>query len=156
MTVATDYTRLFTEGFAQLLADAGLGLTWQSSGVYAPTDTGIYIGTLPPDVAGSSNPGWAVTLFPYPLGDDPALSDTTTGLQIRTRGPGEDVRDVWSLDDRIADYLLGLFSFTLPTGVLVASLTRSSSGSLGQDDARRWQWASSYTALTYRPSQHRN
>lgn len=155
---ALTFTQAFVEGFAQLIAteaDPALALDWQPAARYATGKTGLYIATFPTDVAGQPNVGTAVALTPYPISDDSALADSEIGLQIKSRAAGPDKRDVWAIDDGIADVLLGRWSFTLPTGIAVSSLTRSSSGSLGNDDANRAQWVSNYTALLNRPSAHR-
>lgn len=137
----------FVEGFAQLLAAAGLGIVYADT--YTVTDTGIGLMNFP------LNAGPGIALAPYPLTDHPSLNMSEVGLQVKTRALGEDPRAVWALDDKIADYLLGNYPITLPTGVRVVSLQRTSSGSLGQDDAKRWNWVSSYPCNVYRPSVHR-
>lgn len=138
-----------TEGFAQLLADANIGLSYTANGVYPAGQTGIYIMAVP------VTPDRVVTLTPYPSGDDPTLSNSTIGLQIRSRSAGADPRDVMSIDDAVADVLLGNFPLILPTGITVTSLTRGSGVSMGQDDSKRWSWASSYHLGVHRPGLHR-
>lgn len=150
MTLATDFTKLYVEGFAQLLDDASIGLTFQASGEYDASETGIFIAAVP------ARPDRCVTLTPYQLAAKAVLSESTMGLQIRARSAGPDVRDAWSIIDSIDNVLLGLFPYTLPGGVRVESLAWSSGGSLGQDEQHRWSWASNYRSLTHRPSLHRN
>lgn len=149
MTLATDFDRLFVEGFAQLLAT-------QINTLHYPATTdpfGVFIPNLDPDTVGP-----AVWLAPYWLGDDAALADSTRGLQIGIRSNDLDPRPVMLLDDTIANALLGLYSFTLPTGVAVSSLQRTSSTPLMQEDGgkKRWWKTSNYTALCYRPSANRH
>jgi hypothetical protein len=137
-------------GFAALLDGASIGLTWNADGsAYAVDETGIYVGNAPLDV------DRAVVLMPYPLTDDPSLSDSEVGMQVRSRSAAQDPRDVFDLDDAVADVLLGNYPLDLATGIRVVTLIRSSSVSLGQDDRRRWQWASSYPLSLHRPSLHR-
>ncbi len=137
----------FVEGFAELLAGAGLGLTYADT--YTANQTGIGLMNFPLLATNS------VALAPYPLTDDPLQNMSMVGLQIKSRTTGQDPRAVWALDDTIADYLLGNYPITLPTGVRVVSLYRGSSASLGQDDAQRWNWVSNYPCNCFRPSLHR-
>jgi hypothetical protein len=150
MTTTTP-TRDFVEGFAQLLAAASIGLSWDPALSYTGEQTGIFIASMPP------TPARCVVLTPYPIAASPTMSDSTEGLQIRTRSAAADVRDVWALNDAINNYLLGLFPIVLPNGVHVSSLMWTSGGSLGQEPsgARRWEWSSNYTATVWRPSLHR-
>lgn len=141
----------FSEGFAQLLAAASIGLTWSPDGLYTTGQTGIWIARVP-----TAPPNRVLTLTPYPLTDEPVSAMSEIGLQVRTRSAGPDPRDVFTLDDAVADALLGNFPLVLPNGIRVSTLIRSSSGSLGQDDAHLWNWASNYTAAVNRPSPHRN
>lgn len=148
MTLTTDFDRLFVEGFSTLLATARIGLTLDTTQV-----DGIYLFAAPPDT-----PGRCVWLAPYWLGDDPALADSTRGLQVGVRSAGEDPRPASLLDDQIANVLLGLYGFTLPSGVDVASLDRTSATALMQEQSGslRWWKTSNYTVLTYRPSLNRH
>lgn len=137
------------EGFARLLADEIAGVAWQTSGVYLGDITGIYIAVVPP------LPNRIITLTVYGLGDDATLSDSTAGLQVRTRSAAQDPRDVYDLDDAIADCLLGRFPLDLPNGVHVQTLVRSSDTPLGQDDNQRWEHVSNYGLGLHRPGTHR-
>ncbi|MCW2496347.1 minor capsid protein [Jatrophihabitans sp.] len=143
------FLRLFVEGFAQALADAGIGLTWRPSEPYETGELGIGVMTFPTGL------NKAVALTPYPLSDDPALSDSQIGLQVKTRSESAEPRDVWDLDDAIANVLLGLYPTTLPSGIEIVTLQRTSSTSLGQDESQRWIWSSNYPCGLYRPSVHR-
>lgn len=143
----TSFLGDFAEGFAQLLTAAGLGLSYADT--YTAGQTGIGLMKFPLELDN------AVALAPYPLTDSPALNSSEIGLQIKTRMAGEDPRAVWALDDAIANFLLGNYPLTLPTGVRIVTLQRTSSGSLGQDDAKRWNWTSNYPCSVYRPSLHR-
>lgn len=136
-------------GVAELLADSSIGLTWQPSGAYAAGATGIFIMAVP------ASPNRLVTLSAFVLSDDASLSDSEIGLQIRSRSAGADPRDVYTLDDSIAGVLLGNYPLTLPTGIRIVTLIRSSATPLGQDDRQRFEWASSYTLQVHRPSTHR-
>jgi hypothetical protein len=151
VTDTSPFLQLFTEGWAQALAaDDDLGLTWRPTATYQPGEIGIGLMTFPTGL------DKAVALSPYPLGDDATLSDSTIGLQVKTRSTGADPRDVWALDDAIANFLLGLYPTTLPTGIRITTMGDRISTSLGQDEKQRWIWSSSYPCGIYRPSVHRN
>jgi hypothetical protein len=141
------------EGFAQLLAaetDPAQLLTWQASGVYPASVTGIYIYAVP------ATPDRIVTLSLYGLGDGAMYGDSETGLQVRCRSAGQDPRDATGLDSAIADVLLGRYPLDLPTGVHVQTLVRANGPtSLGPDDNQRWSFTSNYTLGLHRPGPHR-
>lgn len=134
-------------GLALLLEDRSVAV-WDESAAYAPDQLGIVIDAVPaglPDV---------VTLSDYVVDDDPALSDSTTGLQVRTRRAGADPRPCKDTDDAIFDVLQG-YAGLLPNGVRVVSCYRRSGGSMGQDDNDRWMRSSNYYIRTHRPSTNR-
>lgn len=141
-----------SEGFAQLIAadtDAAQNIVWQPSGVPPNGKTGIFIAHVPPD------PNRIITLTCYALTDDATYADSTFGLQVRARSVGADPRDVYALDDAVFDVLAGKWPMTLPNGLHIVTLTRTSSTSLGLDDAQRWSHVSNYTAEAHRPTPHR-
>jgi hypothetical protein len=92
----------------------------------------------------------------YGLGDDPTLRQSIVGLQVRTRGAGEDPREPRNLNDAIADRLLGRYPLTLPNGIRVTTIERTSAVSLGQEDGgdRRWSYVSNYRLTAYNPTTH--
>lgn len=141
-------TNLLT-GIAQRIAAAGLGV-WRDTGAYAATETGIVLDTLP------ANPDNVITLTDYAVSDDPTLSDSVIGIQVRTRCAGLDPRPVKDLDGAIFDALHGLESVTLTGGVHVVSLYRRSGVSLGQDTSSRWMRSSNFYATVWRPSANRS
>jgi hypothetical protein len=145
------FTRLFFEGFAQLLASLGTGLTWRANLAYVAGETGIYPMSLP-----AATPNRAVALAPYPLSADPTLSQSEIGLQVVSRGAANDYRDVWLIDDAVQKALLGLYPITLANGVRVEALQWTSGGSMGLDDSQRCKWSSNFTVRTYRPSTNRH
>lgn len=137
-------------GFAQLLAEADIGLTWHPDGTaYAADTIGLYDSAVPP------TPDDVVTLTAYGLGDAATYADSTRGLQVRTRRAGQDPRPSKDLDDDIFDVLAGLYPTTLPTGIRIKTLVRSSSTPLGQDDNQRWERVSNYVLTLHRPAPHR-
>ena len=141
-------TNLLT-GIAYLLAGAGLG-TWRYTGAYAATETAIVLDVLPAD------PDNVITLTDYAVSDDPTLSDSVIGVQVRTRCAGPDPRPVKDLDGAIFNALHGLESVTLTGGVHVVSMVRRSGVSLGQDTSNRWMKSSNYYATVWRPSANRS
>lgn len=140
------------EGFAQLIAadaDPAQNIQWVAAGLYPNGKTGIYVAHVP------LTPNRVITLTAYGYGDDATFGDTAAGLQVRTRSIGPDPRDVYALDDAVADVLLGRYPVTLPSGIRVQTLTRSSSTSLGLDDNQRWSHVSNYDLGLHRPGPHR-
>ena len=140
-------TNLLT-GIAQLLATANLG-TWRDTGVYAAAETGIVFDTVP------ATPDRVITLTDYVVSDDPTLSDSVIGVQVRTRWAGADPRPVKDLDGGIFDALHGLESVTLTGGIHIVSMFRRSGTSMGQDLGNRWGRSSNYYATVHRPSTNR-
>ncbi len=145
-------TNLLT-GIAVDLAAAGLSLTWNTSGVYTTAQTGIVLGTVP------QAPDRIVTLTAYGVDDDPSLSDSIIGLQVRTRWGGQDPRLVNDLDDSLFAYLHGKEAWTVGSGAaaVVIGLCLRVSGpvSLGQDANNRWSLSSNYYLDLWRPSTNR-
>ena len=136
-------------GVAQLLAAANLG-TWRDSGIYTAAETGIVFDVIP------VSPDNIVTLTDYAVSDDPTLSDSVIGVQVRTRLGGQDPRPVKDLDGAIFNVLHGLESVTLTGGVHIVSMVRRSGASLGQDANNRWMRSSNYYATVWRPSGNRS
>lgn len=142
------FTDQLLAGVAQLLADAGAG-TWRPSGSYLPGDqTPITVGTVP------AAPDRVLTLTAYAVNDDYSLSDSTVGVQVRTRGD-RDPRTVDALDDAAFDALHGLGPTTLAGGVRVVAGWRQSGSPLGPDDSGRHQRSANFYLTVHRPSAHR-
>lgn len=153
MTLAINFQRLFAEGWATYLAAAGLN--WVFAETYTPDQHGIWLQKFPTDPAFDASP--AMMLAAYPLADDPTYADSTVGLRLAFRAPGQDPRTVMDLDDAAANVLLGNWPLDLPGGVHVSTLRRIPIGSLGFDEAKsRWTWASSYPCQVLRPGAHRS
>lgn len=138
------------EGLAQLLAQRELG-AWRPDGAaYAPGETAIVVGALP------DSPPAAIALAPYGVGDDPSMSESTTGVQVRSRTATlHDPRPGLALVDGIFDALHGLDGLTLPTGVRVVTCQRQSWTPLGADDNQRPRYSQNFYVLHHRPSAHR-
>lgn len=142
------YTRDLLHGLAQLLAADGVGV-YRDTGVYADTETGIVIGTVP------QNPPAVVALIPYPLTDDPTLSDSVQGLQLRFRVDGSDPRDVTDLSDLAFNSLQGRGAVDLSPTARLLLAERRSGIPLGEDANGRPEWADTYQLTLHRPSRHR-
>lgn len=141
-------TNLLT-GIAQLIVGAGLGV-WRDTGAYAAGDTAIVLDTVP------ATPDRVITLTDYVVSDDPSLSDSIIGVQVRTRWGGADPRPVKELDGAIFALLHGMPARTLTGGVKVVSCFRNSGVSMGQDSNNRWGRSSSYYTRVHRPSTNRS
>jgi len=139
-------------GLAALLQTAGLG-TWNTSGVYTTTQTGIVLGTIP------QGPDRIITLTAYGVSDDPSLSTSVVGVQVRCRWGGADPRLVEDLSDSIYMFLHGKTDFTVGTGAaavrVVQCLRQSGPVSLGQDQNLRWSTSSNFYLTAHRPSTNR-
>ncbi len=135
-------------GLAELLVGAGIG-AWNPTGAYAATDTGIVFNVIP------QSPDTIITLSDYAVSDDPTLSDSVVGVQVRTRCGGQDPRPVMDLDGSIFSALHGLQGVTLSTGVHLVSLVRRSGVPLGQDANNRWMRSANFYATVWRPSTNR-
>lgn len=142
------YTRDALDGLARILAAAGAGV-YRDSGVYAAGETGIIVGTVP------QSPPRMIALIPYPLTDDPTLSNSVMGLQIRTRSAGSDPRDAFDLADDVFDALQGLGDVDLAPGVRLHIAERASGVPLGEDANGRAEWSDNYQLTVDRPSAHR-
>jgi len=141
------------KGIAPLLATAGLG-TYNSSAStpYLTTQTGIVIGALP------TGPDNAIALMTYPVTDDPALSDSVMGLQVRTRWGGIDQTKVTDLDDAIFNYLHGKKNWIIGSGATAVTIVQCLSNSaapLGEDTLNRWMFSHNYYLTLWRPSTNR-
>lgn len=145
MSGPVEFLRLYTEGFAQLLADdITTPFTWQTSGLYSSGQTGIFIAAVP------TSPDRVVTITPIPLDASPTLTDSRVDLQIRFRA-GPDIRDVWSMRDASRRVLAARFPLRLPGGIYISRLELAYGGSLGQDDSHRWEWSDSYKTRASEP-----
>ena len=138
-------------GFAVLMAaTATIGATWNTTGAYSASQTGIVLGTIP------ESPDRVIALTAYGVGDDVALSDSVLGLQVLTRWAGRDPRPVYNLDAAIFALLQNSRHLILSTGVHVVLCARNSGPApLGQDSNGRWSLSSNYNSKLHRPSTHR-
>jgi hypothetical protein len=75
-------------GLAQRIADHGIGTYRADGSAYLATETAIVSSAMP------QTPDRAIVLSDYPVTDDPALSDSVLGMQMRCRGRPNDPNDV--------------------------------------------------------------
>ncbi|MFI9066290.1 minor capsid protein [Streptomyces sp. NPDC053429] len=135
------YTVDLLDGLARLLHSAGVGI-YRPDGVYAAGETAITIAALPPV------PDRVICLAAYPVTDSPVLTDTTTGIQARTRA-GVDPREVDALDDQVHEVLHGSGPHRFG-GVPVQLVFRVSAAPIGADSAGRWERTANYYARAHR------
>ena len=143
------YTRGALEGIASMLAAGGVGV-WRADGAYADDEQGIVVGTVP------QSPASVVCLIPYPLTDDPTLSDSVLGLQVRVRGATADPRPVLDSLDAVFDLLQGHQPVDLSDTARLLIAERTTGTPLGEDSNGRFEAADSYQLTLHRPSLHRS
>lgn len=136
------FLRDLVDGLARTLADAGVA-TYRPSGAYTAGETAITDTVLP------DKPDRAVVLTAYDSGDDPALTDCTIAVQVRTRA-SLDPREVADLDDAVFGALHGLRDRRFGTA-RVRFIKRDNSGAMGRDAQGRHERASNYTVRAQRP-----
>lgn len=145
--LAADFDNLLLAGIAQLLATNHVA-QYSATGAYNAGDTAITIQKLPAD------PDNAIALTTYPVSDDPTLSDSVIGLQVKTRTAGADPRPTNTLAGLAYNALHGLQA-VLPSGVTVVLCTRQSGSALGQDDRDRSIRVDNYYLQVWRPAPNR-
>ncbi|WP_371677912.1 minor capsid protein [Streptomyces sp. NBC_01276] len=135
------YTVDLLDGLARLLHEQGVGI-YRTDGPYAAGETAITIAALPPV------PDRVICLAAYPVTDSPVLTDTTTGVQARTRA-GVDPREVDALDDQVHEVLHGSGPHLL--GSVRAQLVfRVSAAPIGSDSAGRWERSANFHVRAHR------
>jgi hypothetical protein len=136
------------DGLAAALVAAGVGVTVSGSAVFQPTDTAIVMETLP------QTPDSAIAITIYPVSDDPTLSDSVAGIQIKARAAGPDPRAVNALTDAVFNAFQNM-TMTLSTGICIQQIGRKSGVPLGMDDQMRRIRSENYYAKYWRPSTFR-
>lgn len=134
------------DGLATLLDAEGVA-TYRATGVYTAAETAI-TDTVMPD-----SPDRAVVLTAYDTTDDPALTDCTVSVQVRTRA-GADPRQVADLDEAVFAVLHALTDAQFGTA-RVALMKRDNSAPMGRDSNGRFERTSNYTARAQRPPSDR-
>lgn len=94
----------------------------------------------------------SVTLAPYPVSDDPSLSDSVVGLQVTIRCG--DMQRVSDIADDVFSRFHGRQAGMLGTVRLVQSFRRSGAN-LGQDGNGRVGRTENYYLTVHRPTEHR-
>lgn len=122
---------------------AGLELVaWREDQAYGDLAAAPAAGFL---LSFPSSPDRILTATPYGVTDLPDEKVSRTGVQLRTRWAGGNVRGVVNYSGALFDALHGLSGVTLPGGVRLSQALRTSSGSMGQDAAKRWTWTDNYS-----------
>lgn len=134
-------------GIAQRL-DADDVAVWKPTGVYLNNEVGIVLGVP------TQQPPSLVALAAYNNIDDPALSDSTVMLQVRTRAAGADPTPADDLADAVFNSLQGLHGATV-NGIRIVYSRRTSSYPLGVDGSGRQERTDNYDLTVHRPSAHR-
>jgi len=147
MTLASGFQTDLLTGLAVYIAAGGIEATY--SPTYTALQTGIVLGDVPQE------PDRVITLTAYGVSDDPSLSISVLGVQIRCRADGRDKRKSDDLADAIFNLLHGVTHLTLSTGVHITQFPRQSHASLGQDANNRWSNVQNFYAHCHRPSTHR-
>ncbi|WKU45970.1 minor capsid protein [Streptomyces sp. VNUA116] len=129
------------DGLARLLHSAGLG-TYRPDSPYTAGETAITIAATPPV------PDRVICLSAYPVAESAGLTDTTTGIQVRTRA-GLDPRDALALDDAVFDVLHGSGPHTWGEA-RVQLIYRASAAPIGADSSGRAERSSNYYARAHR------
>lgn len=142
------YEEQLFEGLATLLAGAAVG-EFSPSGAYATGAIAITDKILP------ASPDSAIALAQYVVADDPTLSDSVIGLQVRTRAAGEDSRLVDRLAGAVFNQLHGLADFDIADGIRIVFAERRSGTTATRDELRRWSRIDNYYLTLWRPSPHR-
>lgn len=132
----SDTSDLLT-GLATMIANAGLGVTYNESGTYTSGETGMFLKVAP------AAPDRVVTLTAVNQGDSVTLPAGQVMVQILGRSlPGNPV-DVDDLLDSIKTVLHGTTNLVFG-GVTVIQMNRKTSVPMGMDDAKRWSRADQY------------
>jgi len=141
-----DFESDLLTGVAQLLNADGVAV-WNPFGAYASSDIGIVIGVP------SQDPPSLVALATYNNIDDPAGSDSTVFLQVRTRAPDDDPRKANAISGGVFNSLQGLRATV--NGIRIVYGRRNSSYPLGIDGNGRQERTDNYELMVHRPSPHR-
>lgn len=141
------FTTDLLSGIASRLDTAGVAV-WRPTGTYDPAEVGIVLGVP------TQQPDSLIALAVYTSDDDPSLSDSTLGMQVRLRAPDADTRKADDLADGVFDTLQGLHGATLGPLRLVYARRRSTLP-LGIDGKGRHERTENYDLTVHRPSTHR-
>lgn len=141
------FTTDLLTGLAGHLDAHGIGTYRADGGAYLAGETAIVFAELP------QTPDRAIALSDYPVTDDPSLSDSVIGVQIRCRGLA-DPNDVKTIADGVFDLLHGATAFNVGA-VRVVEALRNSGVPLGQDENRRWETSENYYLTVHRASTNR-
>lgn len=135
-------------GMAALIDGAGLGV-YDPDRAWTAGDTSwaVMLRSVPQD------PPKVIALSLYSVDDDPKLTDSTRGVQIRLRGD-ENPESTLDLNAALFDLFQGRHDTTI-NGVAVVLMWRQSFLPGPQDTESRWQLTSNWYVRTADPTQFR-
>jgi hypothetical protein len=142
------FTTTFMDGVAQYLENSDVGVFHSSGVAYTANQVGIFFDAVP------ASPDRVIVLTGYAATDDPTQPETVLSLQVRVRGPRQDPRIAYELDDAAFDALQNLPRSHIG-GTTVAGIWRASSAYMGVDANGRHERVSNYTIRLHRPTLHR-
>lgn len=129
--------RDISEGLAQLIADSGIGVTFNASGLYADSATGVIFKVMP------AKPDRVVVLAVVPLLDEVGMPLGQVMVQTRFRGVPNNPLDVDDLGDSVERKINGLKDLTFGETHII-QMNRRQSVPNGQDDLDRWERIDQY------------
>lgn len=143
----------FLKGVALHLDGHGIGV-WRDGGKHPDGELGIVLQGRP------QSPVDIISLSAYTVTDDPAMSDTTLGLQVWVRRDGQNPATTNRTADDVFDLLHGSHDYRLPSpdadpGVWVVQCLRRSQVSGGQDENDRWADIQNFYVDVHYPSRNR-
>lgn len=139
------------EGLGQLVALSG-DASWVGAGQVNLASA------IPPifDTQYPDKPDVAAAFSTYVTGgDEPIHADSEYQLQVRTRGTKTDSSRADDLDDAISQVFLGNWPVTLPNGVRVVRIIRTSGSPIGPDAAGRQERTTNWLVRVLDPGPHR-
>lgn len=131
------FTNDVLTGYATLISGAGLGV-FKPNGVYAATDLGIFLGTMP------DAPDRCIVLNVIPLTAAVTVSLNNVALQVAARGARNNPLDANTILDPIMDLLHGRMYDVFGTTTVNQSLWVSGVP-MGQDASVRTERADRYS-----------
>jgi hypothetical protein len=143
------FTEDLVDAVAEYLAtnpDATQPLTWRPTGQYLASEFGIFVYAAP-----LARDRHSVVITPFYSSDDLTLSDSVVSIQLDFYGTR---REVTRARDDAFDRLHGFEDGKIGP-VDVQRVSRTSSASLGIDEAGNLRLTDNYDLAVHRPSTHR-
>lgn len=143
------FTETLVDAVAEYLAtnsEASHPLTWRPTATYEDSESGIFVYTAP-----QARDRHSVVITPFGGDDDLSLSDSVVSIQLDFYGTR---REVTRMRDDAFDRLHGFEDGRIGP-VDVQRVERTSSASLGIDEAGNLRLTDNYDLAVHRPSSHR-